>query len=288
MNPEIFNPTINQAEKKPDKEKTTPVAERVRKFVALGFRVELDGAEKLKEISKDKHLIFLTTHMSNHDMPITIAALAQEKANLKVAEASTHKTFSKNPSGYIGRKAIGEENSFSIEYTGGQGDGDGIFDPDDYEPMQEALTDGYDMVIAAHFDSKYKEKEWRLPKNGGYGGVYLANITSDSIIIPVAVDIQSAEQFGMTDIGVSQIIKERRPKAKVSLGEPLEPKKIENLDKFAEILRKRKKNIPITAEEREIFKNVHKELRLESNRVMESLANMLPKEKRSVSGELKE
>src|SRR3989338_10137457 len=235
------------------KEKTTAVAERVKKFIPLLFRVKLAGQEKLREIPKDKHMIFMTTHMSNHDMPIAIAALAEEKVNLKIAEASTHEDFSQNPSGYLGRQAIGKENSFSVKFSGGRGDGDGIFDPDDYEPMKGALIDGYDMVIAAHFDSQYRLKQWRLPEKGGYGGGYLGNITPNSIIIPVAVGIKSKKPFGMVDVGVKNIIKEKRPKAEVNIGEPIEPKRIEDLDKFAEVLRKRKQNIHITPEERAVF-----------------------------------
>lgn len=288
MKIEQFNPLSNPDKQKPKKERTTPVADRVKKLVSLGFRVELNGSDKLKKIPEGKHMIFLTTHMSNHDMSIAIAGLAEEEGNLKIAEASTHEEFSKNSAGYIGRKMMGEGNSFGVSFTGGKGDGNGLFDPDDYEPMREALVDGYDMVVAAHFDPNYPEGEWRLPKHGGYGGVYLANITPDSVIVPVAVDIESEQQFGMKDIGVAQIIKGRRPRAKVNIGEPLEPMRIENLDKFAEILRKRKKNIAITAEEREIFRNVHEALRQESDRVMASLAGLLPEEKRPLAEDKKD
>lgn len=282
MKPEQFNPLPSGERTAAERGKTTTVAERVKKFVSLGFRVELLGGEKLREIPANKHLIFLTTHMSNHDMPVAIAALAEEKNNLKIAEASTHENFSQNPTGYLGRKAIGEGNSFSIEYTGGQGEGDGIFNPDNYEPMKQALEDGYDMVVAAHFDPQYRVGQWRLPKKGGHGGVYLANITPDSLIVPVAVDIRSAESFGMKDIGIIKIIKEKRPKAQVSIGEPLEPTRIEGLDRFADILRKRKQGVHVNDEERELFGRVCEQLRLESSRVMEALANLLPQGKRPI------
>jgi len=135
--------------------------------------------------------------------------------------------------------------------------------------------------MAAYYDADYKSKEWRLPAKGGSGGVYLASFTPDTLIVPVAVDIKSKEAFAMGDSGIAKILKEMRPEVDVILGEPYTPAKIDNIDKFGDILRKRKQNIPTTDEERTIFTNVHTALRQESNRLMEKLAELLPANKLS-------
>ena len=258
----------------------TTLAERAKTMVKTLFRVETTGLENLEEIPPEKHVIFLTTHMSDYDVPIVIAALAEKFPRMKVAEASTHEDYRQNLGGYLGRQIGGVENSFSVDFSGGEGDGNAVFNPDNFEQMKKSLEDGNTVVIAAYFDTKYQGQKWQLPEKGGNGGVYLGAITPDAVLVPVAVDIKSKKPFGMGDPGIGQIIKELRPKVDVMIGKPIEPQNIEHIERFSEIIAKRKKGEKLTPEDRSDFSGIHKALKLESDAVMASLGEMLPLEKR--------
>ena len=116
-------------------------------------------------------------------------------------------------------------------------------------------------------------------------------------MVPVAVDIRSKKPFGMGDPGIGQIIKEMRPKVEIKIGKPLEPAQLTDkngshldVSRFAEILKKRKNIRPskegeqqqqvLTDEERREFHSIREALQEESDRVMGSLAELLPPEKR--------
>ena len=258
----------------------TVLAERVRKMVSTLFRLETSGLENLAELPPGKRVIFLTTHMSDYDVPITIAALAEKFPRLKVAEDSTHEEFAKNPGGYLGRQLTGAKDSFSVEYSSGESGNKAVFNPENFEGMKKSLEEGNTMVIAAYYDTSYQGKTWRLPEKGGNGGVYLGQITPDSVLIPVAIDIKSKKHFGMGDPGIGQIIKQMRPHVEVHIGKPIIPVRIEGVDRFKEILSKRKSGEKMTDEDRADFSRIHDALKNESDKVMRSVSDMLPPEKR--------
>lgn len=264
-------------------EQATTLASRMEKLVPTLFRIETVGMENLEHIPDGKKVIFLVTHMSDYDLPIAIATIAKKFPRIKVAEASTHEKFSQNPGGYLGRQIGGEQNSFSVDFTGGETDGNAIFNPENFEKMKGGLEEGDVLVIAAYFDRTYQGGNWRLPEKGGSGGVYLSQITPDAILVPVSVDIQSKKPFGMGSPGLGQIIRELRPKVEVKIGMPFEPTPIDGIDTFARVLEKRKKGEPIESEERTRFSAVCQGLREESDKVMKVLADMLPVEKRPLS-----
>ncbi len=261
-------------------EEPTALAERVPKMVRTLFRIETTGLQNLDDIPAAKHCIFLTTHLSDYDVPLAIAALAEKFPKLKVAESSTHERFAENPGGYLGRKIGGEENSFSVDFSGGRGGGSASFNPENFEKMRATLEEGNTLVIAAYFDTKYQNKTWRLPKKGGTGGVYLGQITPDAVVVPVAVDIRSKKAFGMGEPSIGQIIKEMRPRVEVKIGTPIVPEPIPAVGRFSEILDKRKRGEELTSEDRAEFSRIRKALRADSDKVMASLGEMLPPEKR--------
>ncbi len=263
----------------------TTLADRALNFFSKLLDIKVEGAQNLREIPPGKHIIFLTTHLSDYDVPLAIAGLAKEGVrNLKAAVLSTHTRFTQNPGGYVARRIGGPENTFVVSHDLGKGGKEKtVFNPNDFPPMKDALTAGNDLVMAAYLNLKitYREKKWQLPEKGGNGGVYLANSVPDTVIVPIAVDIES-EPFGMGTNDIVAFIKNkaRGTRANIRIGKPIEPMKISGIEKFPNLLTKAKSGTHLTPEERGEFTRIRKELREESNRVMQSLAEMLPREKR--------
>src|SRR5580704_1032226 len=139
MNPEGFGPDPRELGIKPESEavveKPTMLAERARKAIGTLFRIEASGLDNIDRIPSGRPVIFLATHRTNYDVGIAIAALAEKVPRLKVAESSTHESFKQNAGGYLMRRASGAQDSFSVDYTGGEGDGDAKFNPKNFEPM---------------------------------------------------------------------------------------------------------------------------------------------------------
>ena len=219
-------------------------------------------------------------------MPIAIAALADTWGkNLKVMQASTNERFGNTLGAKIARTIEGADDALAVSFRGKPGEQgrSGVFNPDDYALMRKSLEEGSSLVAAAYFDPTYQNKEWHLPARGGYGGVYLAQITPETVIVPIAVDIQSEKPLGMGDKGIMQIIKEVRPRVAVRIGCPLEPQKIEGIERFKEILKRREHRESITDAEHAEFTRMRRALREESDRVMQNLSDMLPPKKRAVT-----
>ena len=161
------NPNLNNhVESSEEKVEPTSLAERARKLMSTFFRIEIVGVENIDKIPLDKPIIFLTTHLSDYDVGIVIAALAEKFPRLKVVESSTHKDFKQSPGGYLGRQFAGVENSFTVDFAGGKNAGNGVFNPDNFVPIKESLEEGNPIVMAAYFDPNYQGKTWHLPKKG--------------------------------------------------------------------------------------------------------------------------
>lgn len=276
-----------QPKKESLKQKRTALSERAP-FISNLFRIETVGSENLAHIPADKRRVYVTSHLSNYDMPIAITALSQAGVkNLKLAEAGAHTKITQNMFGYLERRfLVGTENSLTISSKKGRTpDGTGVFNPDDYEPMKGALADGYGLIVAAYYDPEYKKK-WRMPKKGGYAAAYLANVTENAVLIPIAVDIQSKDPLGTGDTGIMGIIRGKRPRARVIIGKPMEPAHTEYIARLGELIKKRHEpNKKVGRETLAEFKQVSAALRTESARIMQSLSELLPEEKRALQGE---
>lgn len=243
----------------------TQLTENVSSLIPKLEDIALEGSDNLREIPANKHVLFLTTHLTDMDVPISIAALAKEGVhNLKVAELSTHSDVFKNTPAYFVRLASGADNSFPITHAFGSKGEHTVFEPKDFEPMKDALAAGTPIVMAGYFNLKkqYKEKKEELPEKGGYGGVYLAQITPETVIVPIAVDKHGAQ-------------------ARVRIGKAIEPQHIEGIERFAGIIAKGKGDEQLTDEERQEFHRIRLALKAQSDRVMESLSEMLPENKRA-------
>ncbi len=138
------------------------------------------------------------------------------------------------------------------------------------------------MLIAAYDPTPVKDG--KLPARGGYGGVYLAEI-SNAIIVPIAVNIKSdSPDAVIRKKGIGGLL--GRPEAEMIIGKPIVPEKIEGLKDLGEILKRRREDPKsVTRADLDRIKELQERLKRESDKVMLALAEMLPEEKRGSWGE---
>jgi len=260
--------------------RSSRLAEAAGLLVDPLFTTVLERDENLSEIPPNKTPIFVTPHFSDYDVPIAVRALGRRFADITVADASTHEKFFQSPAGYTGRKIGGEKNFFSIDYTGGRGEGHGIFNPDNFKPMKDSIESGKPLVIASYYDTDYQNRTWKLPDKGGYGAAYLAQIAENSLVVPVGIDIHSEQPFGMGSLDIVEVLKKTRPLTNVKIGEPFTQTKIEGIENLETILKKRRNGVSLTSAERKEFSRLHKELKNKSDEILLNLSKSLPPEKR--------
>ncbi|MCL4437562.1 hypothetical protein M1513_00790 [Patescibacteria group bacterium] len=260
---------------KPEQKEKTPLRLRIALKgweTAAVKSVEVDGRENLKEIPPGKKIIIATTHITDLDLPIVAYELSRD-FNIVITHKSTHRSLKDDPASYIGTHIAGIDNFIPLDYK--QGETIGKFNPDNFVPADKALEEGKAIVIAAHDPAK----NGKMPENGGYGAAYMSGIESDAIILPVAVDIESENN----DVGnASHLIKTvaARPKAKMTIGEPLFLDKIEEMSEMENIMDKRKNGEALNSGENDKFHKLADRLRKRSSLIMETLAAMVPPEKR--------
>lgn len=281
---EFYRPYIDENEKK--EIEPNNLVKAAKKFIDLCFTPETIGKEHLDEIPAGKKVIIATTHISDFDMPIAIAEMGDYFPNINVANKSNQFEFTGDPVMNLQRYLIGQEHYFRVEHRGKKGGGNefGVFDPENFQPMKESLEDENTMIIAAQYDDQYHAKQkWALSDRPGNGAAYLHQITPDSVILPVAVDIK-ADPIGMGKMGsdVLRIIKREKPPVDVIIGKPLELDKIDGLEAFNEIFKKRKRGEKLTIEERHKFSQFKEKLQSQSSDLIKRLADLLPKEKRGI------
>ncbi len=241
-------------------------------LIPLVGKVEVIGRENLTEMPPNKKVIILTSHLSDIDIPLTIKALGHD-FDIAVVDQSTHHSFREDPAGKISIGLAGEKNFIPIDWKVVDGEKQSRFNADNFASMSEALDSGKDLVFAAHNPSENGELT-----NGGVGGVYLSQL-SDAIILPVAINIKGEGFLAGKNVSKSVI---NRPDAEVSIGSPIKLEKIEGIERYKEILDKRKNKQKLTPEEISEFKELTQKLRDQSDIVMNSIAQMLPENKRGV------
>jgi hypothetical protein len=234
--------------------------------------LKLHGEENIEAIPAGKKIIIATTHISDIDIP-TVAAALGKYFNIAITNMSVHHSFLAEPSTNIGVRLAGKENFIPFDYEKTPSGKQASFNPDNFEPMKRALDDGKAIIVAAHNPTH----DWHLSK-GGYGVSYLSDISDDVVILPVAVDLESAGQVGMYENQLKTITK--KPVANVFIGEPIELQKIPGIEDLSKIMHKRESGERITPEELKRFSELKELLQTQSNIVMEKLAENLPEEKR--------
>lgn len=238
----------------------------------------VEGLENLKKIPKTEKLIIATTHLSDIDMDTAIATVAPYR-DVSVASQSTH--LENLISGSIMRWAT-ENEIYGVSSKFGKKPTRlpaYRFNSQDYEAMREPIEKGRAMVIAAH----KPVYEWKLPDKPGLGAIYLAQI-SKATILPTVVDVQHPEFIDLSPINpgvLKRLLQGKRPQVKVSFGKPirLDPIPSEELTTVANFFNHDERN-KMTKDEIEKAKTILQILQLQGSEVMESLANMLPKNKR--------
>ena len=285
----------NQFENFPLKKEPNNLVREAKFITEKLFNSRLEGEENLKSIPTGRPIIFMTTHLSNNDVPLAVASLGKYFPNLTVAHSSTHQKFSNNSGAYLLLHIGGLENFFPIKFNGGRGEGKGSFRPDNYEHMRDSLEggvpdksgkpqEGRPIIVASHYTPNNKSGEWKLPPQGGIGGPYLAQITKNVVIVPVAIEIKSDKPFGLktNDIGMlaKRTLGRKTLEATVHVGKMMEPKKIEGIERLGDLVRKREKGVKMSAEELARIKELYKKLSDESDRVLDAQAALLPEKTR--------
>jgi hypothetical protein len=236
--------------------------------------VTVRGGEHLKEIPPNRKLIIATTHLSDLDMPLAANALT-DSFDLAIVNMSVHHSMrpkTGEPTTFAGIIAAGKDNFIPVDFSKDPKTGEktaGIFNPENFEPMQEALDKGKRVMIAAHNPSHNFEIN-----NPGYGAAYLAEL-SEAMILPVAVNLESEGGVGMYGSGAKTFLK--KPKADVIIGVPFELQPIEGLSRLGEILAKRKVGEKLSSEDRQEFLKLSSALRVQSEQLLMKITELLPK-----------
>lgn len=286
-NPEVPT-TVTSTEQKI--KKPNALVEKTR-LLNLLYKTNVIGRENLKNIPQGKKIIFVTTHNNDSDVGLVISSLGKSYPDITVVEESTHYNFRQDPISYLGR-LIGRENSFRVDYNNGSENRRGKFDPKNFEPMKKSLEEGKPLVTSAYFTPNYPETANGLPERTGNGAAYLAQITKDAIIVPIAVDIKLdkpvLKKSDNNNLYIQRLLK-GRINADVIIGKPFTPDHIEKIERLGELLKKRKlKTEPLTKEEQQEFSYLRKQLQEQSRIIMQQLAELLPPEKRGIWGKKEE
>lgn len=231
-------------------------------------KLNVTGKENLELIPKGKKVVIAASHISDLDMPIIIKTLGKD-FNIKVTGQSVNKETS---AGKVSRAILGSSHYIPIDYEMKDGKKVPKFNPDNFTEMTQAFDAGADILVAAHSPA------WGHLPEGGIGAVYLNQLTEDCVILPVTVNVKSTEPF-RDGVNRLKIMKER-PDADVVIGKPLSFEHIPNISEYKNILDKRKKGENLDNTERELFVEISKKLREQSDAVMRTIASALPPEKR--------
>lgn len=229
--------------------------------------IKVNGREHLKEIPEGKKVIVVTTHVTDLDIPVTIKTLGKD-FDFVVTHESVQDDIKKDPKAYLVNQIAGQDNFLPVEYKKIDGKKVAGFNPDDYENIKDVLGAGEKTVIFSAHNPSHQNK---LEK-GGYGAVYLAQLTPDSILLPVSVNITKA---GMV-----------RSNAEVTISEPIIPSSIEGVEHFSEIFEKRSNGQKLTKDDIEEFSRIKNELQDQTNEIMHVLAANISPEKRGKYGEI--
>lgn len=253
-------------------------------------KIKVSGRENLESLPPDLPVIIAVTHINDLEFSIAVKALAND-FNLVIADISKHRNFKEDPFTFIALTLAGRDNFLPLNYgrEGGRWSAS-PFDPQDFDLISEAQKRGKTVIIAAHNPSSAlrvrggehqredEQKTYQLPETGGLGAVYLASKTN-SLILPVAVNVEASGNIGRVGIvaGIETLL--YRPNASVTIGQPMDLRGV-YVSVIEKVGRKRDLREKITEQERADFRHAGDELRVRSAILMRTLASMLPPEKR--------
>lgn len=224
----------------------------------------VEGLQNLQEIPPNQPVIFATSHLSDVDVPATANVLLHYRPIDIVVLQTGVMDLKQIPFIY----SAGRHNFHTIKNTFNlrTHTPHTQFIPADFQPMQEAMNRGRDIVIAAHKPTR----NWKLPIHGGIGAAYLAQITG-APVVPVVLNIHSETPTGMAhDIkgALTKLIMRDRPKATLTIGHLM----------YFEII---SKEDLVGLRTRELYKLLRDPVEL----IMKQIALMLPENKRGTWNE---
>lgn len=240
----------------------------------------VEGLENLTNIPKNEKVIITPNHLSDIDIETVIATVAPYR-DVSVADQSTHLEV---PIFGSIMQFLGENELYGVSSKFGKKKTwlpTFRLNPQDYEAMKVPLEKGRALVIAAHQPTH----EWKLPAKPGIGGILLAQKTG-ATILPTAVDIKCPEFIDLSPINfgvLKRLFLGKRLDVKVTFGKPirLEPIPSEEIKILEKFLNHDERH-GMTKDEIQIARTTFKKLQSQGSEVMQSLANMLPQEKRGI------
>lgn len=239
----------------------------------------VENREILKKIPKDAKIIFAPSHLTNHDLLIATYDLCKD-FDLAITDESTHHHITQEPSIYLDLALTGFDNYFPIDYVFDKKESSGkrgVFNPENYFPMKEAMEkQNKAMIIAVHSPSP---ELGIMPDKGGIADVYLAQITENTVIVPMAVNIDFPEDDPRTEDNMDLKSFTSPPTAKIIYGEPIRFEKIPGIEKMRELAKKNEEKTA-TPEEHNEFIALKKALRDQATLLMYKIAELLPAGKR--------
>lgn len=247
------------------------------------------GEENLEKLPPDAPIIFATTHITDIDVPLVVAALGN-KFDLATVDMSVHRRIGASvrvldPT-ILGIWLAGVGNFLSISYTQENGVRKGLIDPVNLDRIGQTLKSGKKaLVMSAHNPVLDRKAYGKLPDNPGYAVIRVAQSVENAVVVPVVVQVGE----GINRLGYGNNILEtiyRRPSVKVIIGRHLvfnNPEAKQAAAVFEEIMVRRQQGQE-EAGDRKRMVEAREVVNTEGARLMEALAAMLPPEKRGKWG----
>jgi len=234
--------------------------------------IKITGKENIKTIPEGAKVIVMPTHMNDLSVPATIYAVARDLDLVILNESTHHASGSQGePVMKASMKIAGAEHFLPVDFNKDEKTGEkspDIFNPENFTSAAKALEEGKSVMVAAHNPAE-KPLENLEGVKGGYGGVYLAELT-DAYILPVSVQLNRAV---MDSKNIKTLL--NRPNANIVIGKPFKLKKIEGMEHISEIIKRRKEGQKLNPEEIVEFSRLTNALREQSQIVMEHLSQQL-------------
>lgn len=255
-------------------------------------RPEVVGLENLEKIPKGINPVIAGTHLRTDTALQIIAREIDEKFDIGIAQQAGNR---KNPIINTMFTIIGQDHFYDVDHATTWSKVNGKSERDDkymlnfnnYDVMNEAMKKGKTILIAAHYSPIYNGI---LPNKPGFAAIYLAHLSGQRVILPVALEIKTEDpDTGRADRSsnvAKKLLTGNRPKSKMTICEPitLDPIDPANIELMKRWLTARQDQKPsgLTSEEHKKAKETFRRMRQDGEKVMYALAKALPPERRGV------
>lgn len=233
-------------------------------------KIEVLGKENMEKLPPDAKIVVMTTHFTDLDVPVAIHTVAND-LNVAIVDMSVHhKPFGEQGEfgSYLAGKFAGMNNFIPIGFKKDKDGGKSskAFDSNDFIPAIKAINEeGRAVMIAAHNPTESKSLD---EVKGGYGGVYLAEMT-DAYILPITITFDNSTYKYGDRINVAT---KEKPNAHVVIGEPFKLEKTNGIERFSQITEKRENGDKLSDEEIQEFSKLSHALREQSQIVIKKMS----------------